>query len=156
LPGPYRCVYRKSAGFERRHHPLHRLGKHQPDQLPDYRVLKLKIDNEINYTATFRKGLKLPVIGQMPEWAIGLGNVYFHGGPVEHNAAGIGSPERLVANDQIGKHDLAPVGLQLSAVYARAAAPGQKFGIAGNVRHEVKHLSGAEGRRVFLFMPRHA
>jgi len=143
------------ARLERLHHAVHRLGKHHLDQFADDRILKFKIDHEINHAASVRLRQENPMIDQMPEWAFGMRHIDFQRRAVQNNTAGISSPERLIANDQIGQEQLAPIHLRLPAGYARAAAPGQKFRIAGNIRYQIEYLRRRKRHRMPLFVTRH-
>ena len=63
------------AGFEGGDHAVHRLVEQHADQLLQHRRAELEVDIEIDAAAAVRVRLEAPVVGEVLERAVGIGDV---------------------------------------------------------------------------------
>src|SRR5690606_28832367 len=115
---------------------------------------KLEINEEVDARAAARQRLEVPVIVQIFERALYIGNVDAALCRIERHAAGELLTKHFVGYDPVGNQHLI-LTLLITAANASAIAPGKKFRVTINARHQRKHIVRAVRHVAGLLMRSH-
>src|SRR5215472_8201790 len=151
LAGPVlrrRAVEVKGAFFEGAHHAAHRLVEQHFDQPLQQARLEFEIDKKTDAASALNRG-KAPVIGQITEWPLGIGDIDLLW-RVERDARGKALSEHAKADDQIGDNEIG-----LALFDADADTPGQELGIAFDIGDEGEELLGRVRQHPLFRVGRH-
>ena len=135
------AVKRAGAGAEGLHHLFVGAGEEAAEQFVEQGGFEVEVEVELHLASTALRRREFPVIAELAEGALhqrhfdGGGGVVARGG-VQRDAGSVLLGEVGIADDQIGNK---PAIAALTD--AAGGTPGQKFGIARHIGHQLKQLT---------------
>src|SRR6185312_7036898 len=121
------------AILEGLNHAPHGLVEEHADEPLQHRRAELEIDIEVDAAAAVRQRLEDPVVAEIAERPLCVGDIDPQVRSIELDPAGEALAHHLEANDEVSDHEL-----RLPTADARADAPGQELRVAFDVGDQVE------------------